>query len=82
MATNGDVTSNGSHSASNGVSSKLLDPARALDALKEYQSGDGLVVQELMDSKSNGGLTYNDFLVMPGYIGMMALDVSTAQASS
>ena len=71
MPANGDV-SNG-HSAhpvlSNG---KLLDYTRALEVLEsEYSGADGLDVQSLMSSKDNGGLTYNDFLVLPGYIGMM-----------
>ena len=36
----------------------------------EYANGDGLDVHELLDSAKHGGLTYNDFLVLPGYIGM------------
>lgn len=50
---------------------KLLDFNSALDVLKnEYAERDGIDVQTLLDSKNNGGLTYNDFLVLPGYIGM------------
>jgi IMP dehydrogenase len=49
---------------------KLLDFNTALDVLKEYPERDGIDVQTLLDSKNNGGLTYNDFLVLPGYIGM------------
>lgn len=29
-----------------------------------------------MDSRKNGGLTYNDFLVLPGHINFPASDVS------
>jgi IMP dehydrogenase len=33
--------------------------------LKTYTRGDGLSLAELMDSQTNGGLTYNDFLALP-----------------
>ena len=46
-----------------------LDPAKALDVLHEYPEKDGIDVGTLIDSKTNGGLTYNDFLILPGYIG-------------
>ena len=52
---------------------KILDFNSALDVLKEYPERDGIDVQTLLDSKNNGGLTYNDFLVLPGYIGMPCL---------
>ena len=55
----------------------FLDPATALDHLKTYQHADGLSVAELMDSKANGGLTYNDFLMLPGKIDFSAEQVST-----
>ena len=49
-----------------------LDYTKALDILaSEYKTRDGLDVKELLDSRTNGGLTYNDFLVLPGYIGML-----------
>ena len=49
---------------------ETLDYKKALDILaEEYTTRDGLDVQSLVDSRENGGLTYNDFLVMPGYIG-------------
>lgn len=52
---------------------KILDFNNALDIVKnEYPERDGIDVQTLLDSKNNGGLTYNDFLVLPGYIGMMS----------
>jgi len=61
---NGEVTSNLVRG------SKLLDHTRALDILEsEYSKKDGLDVETLLDSKQNGGLTYNDFLILPGYIG-------------
>lgn len=47
-----------------------MDYANALDVLeKDYESRDGLSVYDLIDSKKHGALTYNDFLVLPGYIG-------------
>lgn len=61
---NGDVASNPLRGA------KLLDHTHALDILEsEYSEKDGLNVETLIDSKQNGGLTYNDFLILPGYIG-------------
>ena len=49
---------------------QVLDHKSALDVLQdEKQEKDGLSAQQLIDSKANGGLTYNDFLVLPGYIG-------------
>lgn len=33
---------------------------------------DGLSARELMDTRVNGGLTYNDILVLPGYISFPA----------
>jgi IMP dehydrogenase len=53
----------------------LLDPAKALDVLAEYNSRDGLDLHELMDTAKHGGLTYNDFLLLPGYIGFPASEV-------
>lgn len=52
-----------------------LDPSQAVAALSEYASGDGLSMSELIDSKLHGGLTYNDFLVLPGYIDFPASQV-------
>lgn len=63
------------HSAVNGESS-FLDYTRAVELLGEYESRDGLSIQELMDTKTRGGLTYNDFLILPGYIGFAASEVS------
>jgi IMP dehydrogenase len=49
--------------------------AKALELLKGYKSKDGISVAELMDGTKNGGLTYNDFLLLPGYIGFPAVQV-------
>ncbi|KAG9100350.1 inosine-5'-monophosphate dehydrogenase [Ceratobasidium sp. 370] len=55
-----------------------LDPKTALAELETYKSGrDGLSVSELLDSKIRGGLTYNDFLILPGRIDFPASDVVT-----
>ena len=63
---NGDSAPNGSAAAKD-----VLDFTTALDVLdKEYAEKDGIDVHTLIDSKTNGGLTYNDFLILPGYIGM------------
>lgn len=54
-----------------------LDPSKALEYLKDYPTGDGLSAADLMDSRQHGGLTYNDFLVLPGKIEFSASQVST-----
>ena len=49
---------------------EVLDYKTALKVLDaDYESRDGLDVHTLLDSRENGALTYNDFLVLPGYIG-------------
>jgi len=53
----------------------LLHHSKALEVLKEFEERDGLDIKALLDSKRHGGLTYNDFLVLPGYIGFAASDV-------
>jgi IMP dehydrogenase len=63
------MPSNGSVSNGHGPASGVLDHTRALEYLHEYDHGDGLDVKTMMNSKTNGGLTYNDFLILPGYIG-------------
>lgn len=55
--------------------SHILDHKTALDVLKEYKTHDGLDLHELMDTAKHGGLTYNDFLLLPGYIGFPASEV-------
>ena len=37
---------------------------------------DGLSVEELMDPKVSGGVTYNDFLILPGYVDFGADQVN------
>lgn len=44
------------------------DHTKALELLSTYPEKDGLDIKSLMDSKAKGGLTYNDFLVLPGKI--------------
>lgn len=58
-------------------SSKFLNPATALEHLKTYERGDGLTAAELMDSTVHGGLTYDDFLMLPGKIDFAASETST-----
>ncbi|KAK9896969.1 IMP dehydrogenase [Cystobasidium minutum MCA 4210] len=53
-----------------------LDPKSALEHLKTYPHGDGLSLKDLMDSSKHGGLTYNDFLALPGHIDFPANVVS------
>lgn len=54
-----------------------VDESRVLAQLKKYSTKDGNSVWELMDPTKNGtgGLTYNDFLLLPGYIGFPASEV-------
>ena len=47
----------------------VLDYRTALEVSKEYSQKDGLDAASLLDSTRNGALTYNDFLILPGYIG-------------
>lgn len=55
---------------------RIFDHGTAEEILKEYGRHDGLSMHELMDSKVHGGLTYNDFLLLPGYIGFPASEVT------
>lgn len=65
---NGDAT--GSTAPLLAMSEPPMDYTKALEVLEQkYKSKDGLSVYDLIDSKQNGALTYNDFLVLPGYIG-------------
>ena len=61
------------------MSSLYLPASEALNYLKTYTEGDGLSVDQLMDSRTNGtgGLTYNDFLLLPGHINFGAHEVAT-----
>jgi len=58
-----------------GPTSDILHHSKALEVLKQYEERDGLDIESLLDSKKHGGLTYNDFLVLPGYIGFAASEV-------
>ncbi|KAL1896786.1 inosine-5'-monophosphate dehydrogenase [Sporothrix stenoceras] len=60
--------------AVNGVNS-FLSASKALATLEEYEERDGLGIKDLMNARVHGGLTYNDFLVLPGYIGFPASEV-------
>lgn len=55
----------------------MLDPKTAIEHLKTYGRPDGLAIQDLVDSHVHGGLTYNDFLLLPGRIDFPASDVVT-----
>lgn len=54
----------------------VLDYTKANSYLAEYKSRDGLSVEGLMDEQLSGGLTYNDFLILPGYINFDASKAS------
>ncbi|ERS99453.1 IMP dehydrogenase [Sporothrix schenckii 1099-18] len=61
--------------AVNGVD-HFLSASKALATLEEYEERDGLGIKDLMNARVHGGLTYNDFLVLPGYIGFPASEVA------
>lgn len=66
---NGDVASSNADIL---PGQEILDYTKALEILSEdHPDGDGLDAKTLFNSKINGGLTYNDFLVLPGYIGIV-----------
>lgn len=67
------IMSNGVHE--DGDSEAHEDPSTALTHLKNYKHRDGISVDDLMDNTQIGGLTYNDFLLLPGYIGFPASTV-------
>lgn len=54
----------------------FLNTTEASKYLAEYSTKDGLSIKELMDSRTNGGLTYNDFLILPGKIDFPSSEVS------
>ncbi|KAI9228986.1 MAG: inosine-5'-monophosphate dehydrogenase [Piptocephalis tieghemiana] len=58
------------------MSAEYLDPLTALKVLDEEGKFDGLSAAELQDNKVNGGTTYNDFLILPGYIHFSASEVT------
>jgi IMP dehydrogenase len=51
------------------MKAEITDYAKALEVVKTYKTRDGLDVDTLIDSDKHGALTYNDFLILPGYIG-------------
>lgn len=53
-----------------------LDPSQATATLATYKERDGLSVDQLLDPQLSGGLTYNDFLVLPGYVDFPASQAS------
>ncbi|KAK3620195.1 inosine-5'-monophosphate dehydrogenase [Elasticomyces elasticus] len=58
--------------ATDGGHGDYEDPSKALELLDSYQAKDGISVHQLMDEAQMGGLTYNDFLLLPGHIGFPA----------
>ncbi|PYH49104.1 putative IMP dehydrogenase [Aspergillus saccharolyticus JOP 1030-1] len=59
------------------MKAEIQDYTKAVEVLKnEYKVSDGLDVDTLLDSDKHGALTYNDFLILPGYIGFPASDVT------
>ena len=62
-----------------GPKCEFPDYTKAVEILKgAYTDGDGLHIKDLLDSNKRGALTYNDFLVLPGYIGEKRLHRLTA----
>jgi IMP dehydrogenase len=47
----------------------------SLGGLEECFENDGVSAKELFNSRTHGGLTYNDFLILPGYISFSATQV-------
>ena len=73
--TNGDALVSSSVQLTS-ADGKVLDYTTALDVLREakkHTGSDGLDVYNLLDSDKHGALTYNDFLILPGYIGTSAI---------
>ncbi|OJJ46991.1 hypothetical protein ASPZODRAFT_95561 [Penicilliopsis zonata CBS 506.65] len=58
------------------MKAEIQDHTKALEVLKEYKTQDGLDVDTLLDSDKHGALTYNDFLILPGYIGFAASEIA------
>ncbi|CCX13040.1 IMP dehydrogenase/GMP reductase [Pyronema domesticum] len=59
-----------------GAPVEVLDWQSAVEVLNQDYKRDGLDVKSLLDSDKRGGLTYNDFLILPGYIGFSAHEVT------
>ena len=62
---NGDTTD----TSTSPPSKPQHDYREASSLLETYKERDGLDIHGLLDTSKNGALTYNDFLVLPGYIG-------------
>lgn len=56
---NGSAMSNGDGLWRASTSAAPLDASKAVAHLSTYKTGDGLSMSELVDSRTNGGLTYN-----------------------
>lgn len=54
----------------------FLESTKANTYLSEYKEKDGLSIAALMDEQISGGLTYNDFLILPGFINFDASKTS------
>lgn len=54
----------------------LLNCKKANNYLAEYEQKDGLAIETLMNEQLSGGLTYNDFLILPGFIDFDATKTS------
>lgn len=69
------MTNGHANREANGNDDAVEDPSQALQLLKKYEQRDGVSVTDLMNENQVGGLTYNDFLLLPGYIGFPASNV-------
>ena len=67
---NGDVGSNSAAQSLLENQNELLNHTKALQILDAEYEKDGIDAKTLLNSNSHGGLTYNDFLMLPGYIGI------------
>ncbi|OKL63651.1 Inosine-5'-monophosphate dehydrogenase [Talaromyces atroroseus] len=68
--------SNGDASGLLHTKGEIQDYTKAVEILEKEYPKDGLDVETLLDSDKHGALTYNDFLILPGYIGFPASDVT------
>ncbi|RKP07442.1 inosine-5'-monophosphate dehydrogenase [Thamnocephalis sphaerospora] len=57
------------------MTSNVLDYTKANEYLAEF-GRDGLSAEELLDSRAHAGITYNDFLILPGFINFPASQVT------
>jgi len=62
----------------NGLTNGHTDrnPSKRLRLEDPVPCDDGLSAEELFDSRQHGGLTYNDFILLPGYIDFASAAVS------